>query len=114
MKYEVRKDPVIVKMINSRNKPYKRNDRPEMLPLAMRKYARKIVNECAKHYLEIINLCMNLEEEISSLMLVQMIASVVMLCFNLFQLSLVSMNQIFLFFILSKNSFRLIQLATPL
>lgn len=89
MEHEINKDPIIVKIINSEDKPYRRHDRIEMLPPAMQKYARKIANKCAKHHLDIINMCMSLEDEISSLMLVQMIASVIMLCFNLFQLSLV-------------------------
>lgn len=89
MDCEIEKDPVIVKIINSKNKPYRSDDKTEMLPPVLLKYARMIVNECAKHHLDVINLCMSLEDEISPLMLVQMMASVIMLCFNLFQLSVV-------------------------
>lgn len=89
MEQETEKDPKIVEVINSEDKPYLRNKKTELLPPALQKYARRIVNECAKHHLDVINLCMSLENEISSLMLVQMVASVIMLCFNLFQMSLV-------------------------
>lgn len=89
MEEEPKKDPEIVQMIKSDNKPYRRNDKTEMLPSGLQKYALKIINECGRHHLDIINLCMSLEDEITSLMLVQMMASVIMLCFNLFQLSLV-------------------------
>lgn len=97
MEHETNKDPLIVEMINSADKPYRRVDKTEMLPSPLQKYARRITNECAKHHLDIINLCMSLEDEISPLMLVQMIASVIMLCFNLFQLSLVCTKYILLF-----------------
>lgn len=90
---EPKQDPVIVEMIKSINKPYKRNHETELLPPALQKYALRIINECARHHLDIINLCMSLEDEITSLMLVQMVASVIMLCFNLFQLSLVYMRK---------------------
>lgn len=90
MEEEPEKDSVIVQMIKSnKNKPYRRDEKTEPLPPALQKYALRVVNECARHHLDIINLCMSLEEEITALMLVQMIASVTMLCFNLFQLSLV-------------------------
>lgn len=112
MEHETKKDPMIVEMINSANKPYRRVDKTEMLPPPMQKYARRITNECAKHHLDIINLCMSLEDEISPLMLVQMIASVIMLCFNLFQISLVYKTYSF-YFQLLHNVFRLIQAAFP-
>lgn len=89
MEEELKKDPQIVQIIQSKNKPYRNAVKTEKLPVALQKYALRIINECARHHLDIINLCMSLEDEITSLMLVQMMASVTMLCFNLFQLSLV-------------------------
>lgn len=98
MEEESNKDPAIVLMIRSDNKPYRRHDKTEMLPPGLQKYARRIINECGRHHLDIINLCASLEDEITSLMLVQMMASVIMLCFNLFQLSLVRRNTFQYFF----------------
>lgn len=62
----------------------------EALPPQIQKYATHIVKECARHHLDIINLCMQVEDEFSVLILLQFLASLTMLCFNLFQLYIVT------------------------
>lgn len=62
----------------------------EALPPQIQKYATHIVKECARHHLDIIDLCMQVEDEFSVLILLQFLASLTMLCFNLFQLYIVS------------------------
>lgn len=71
---------------------YTKNRNPmvqEALPPEIQKYATRIVKECARHHLDIINLCEKVEEEFSVLILLQFLASLTMLCFNLFQLYIV-------------------------
>lgn len=62
----------------------------EALPPQIQKYATHIVKECARHHLDIIHLCEKVEDEFSVLILLQFLASLTMLCFNLFQLYIVS------------------------
>lgn len=72
---------------------YTNNKNPvlqEALPPEIQKYATHIVKECARHHLDIINLCMQVEDEFSVLILLQFLASLTMLCFNLFQLYIVT------------------------
>lgn len=76
-------------------KVYTNNRSPilqEALPPEIQKYATHIVKECARHHLDIINLCMQVEDEFSVLILLQFLASLTMLCFNLFQLYIVSFS----------------------
>lgn len=62
----------------------------EALPPPIQKYASRIVKECARHHSDIVRLCEKVEDEFSVLILLQFLASLTMLCFNLFQLYIVS------------------------
>lgn len=64
--------------------------RVELLNPQTQVYASKFANECAFHHQELITLCDQSEDDFCYLMLLQFISSLLILCFQLFQLSVVS------------------------
>lgn len=56
------------------------------LPPEVQKYAKEIIKEYIVHHLDVLNICMKLEDEFSILVLLQFISSLGMLCFILYQM----------------------------
>lgn len=64
----------------------------EELTEDVRKHAYAIITGCVKHHQRIIELSKRVEKEFNVLMLLQVLSGVAMTCFQLFQLSMVSLK----------------------
>nr|CAM84013.1 olfactory receptor 15 [Tribolium castaneum] len=64
-------------------------NRIEMLDDGTQVFVEKCANECVYHHQELIALCEHAEEDFCYLMLLQFISSLLIVCFQLFQLSTV-------------------------
>lgn len=76
-------------LIERAEKTTRNHDNLAMLDEDSQTRAQKLTRECIAHHQELINFCESAENDFCYLMLLQFLSSLLILCFQLYQLSLV-------------------------
>lgn len=79
----------------------------DLLADPVQEKVKEIVHNCAKHHVHILEFCDKLEKEFSYLMLSQFLFSLYTLCFQLYQLSLVSIRSSKTLNLMKNNRYKL-------